>query len=38
MNVNYDFVKAIRPIGCEPKIYGQYINSRKRRMRGGYRR
>ena len=37
MTVNYDYIKAIQPIGCEPKVYGQYINNRKRRMRGGYK-
>ena len=38
MNVNYDFIRAIKSIDCEPRVYGQYINSRKQRMRGGYRR
>lgn len=38
MIANYDYINAIQPIGCEPKVYGQYINNRKRKMRGGYKR
>lgn len=38
MTINYDFIKAIQPIGCEPRVYGQYINNRKQRMRGGYKK
>lgn len=38
MNINYDFIKAIQPIGCPPKIYGQYLIEKKMKKRGGRKR
>jgi len=39
MNVNFDYIlyHALNRT-CEPKIYGGYINEKKRKMRGGYKR
>lgn len=38
MNVDYNFIKALRPLGCEPKIYGQYVVEKNMKKRGGRKR
>jgi hypothetical protein len=38
MNINYNFIKALQPLGCEPKIYGQYLIEKKMKKRGGIKR
>lgn len=38
ININYNFIKALQPLGCPPKIYGQYLVEEKRKKRGGVKR
>lgn len=37
MYVNFDYI-LYHAIGSTPKKFGQYINEKKKRMRGGYKR
>lgn len=38
MNVNFDYLIYHAVIGSTPKKFGQYINEKKERMMGGYKR
>lgn len=38
MYVNFDYLIYHAVIGSTPKKFGQYINEKKKRMRGGYKR
>ena len=38
MYVNFDYLIYHALIGSTPKKFGQYINEKKKRMRGGYKR
>lgn len=38
MNVNFDYLIYHAITGSTPKKFGQYINEKKKKVRGGYKR